>query len=139
MFQQRDKITSKYFILTRKAKMANFKFDSKEEKVRLKARAEALKPKVANVVATALGWAQSRPNGTLELLVSFRGLDELLGDMEPEAVDPNPVEVNVLISVEADIEKVPETVEPPVTKEEEDEPVVVAPPKKGGRPKKVVA
>lgn len=77
--------------------MAKFRFDNKEEKKALQKRAEALKPKAIGVVATAQGWSQPRPNGTMELLVSFAGLDELLGDMETEVVeqvvDPEPVQV----------------------------------------------
>lgn len=114
--------------------MANFKHETPEEKARLKARAEAIKPKnVANVVATDMGWCHPRPNGTLELLVSFRGLDELLGDVEPDIVDPAPIEVNVLISVEHDIE-IPEQKPAKEEVKEEPEPVVV--PKKAGRPRK---
>ena len=105
--------------------MANFKHETPEEKARLKERAEILKPRnVSNLVATELGWAQSRPNGTLELLVSFRGLDALLGDVEPEVIDETPIEVTVEAHVEAPVEEAPA-----------EEPVVVAP-KKAGRPKK---
>lgn len=119
--------------------MAKFKFETKEEKQALKARAENLKPKnVANLVATDRGWAQARPNGNLEILVSFHGLDELLGDIEPEIVDETPVEVNVLISVEHDIEKQDDPEQTPAVEVKEEvkpvEPVVMH--KKAGRPAK---
>lgn len=107
--------------------MANFKYDNHEDKKRLKDRALALKPRPAtNVIATDMGWSHARPNGTMELLVSFKGLDALLGDVEPEVIDPNPVEVNVSIPVEASDAETE-------AKESDSAPVV----KKAGRPKKV--
>lgn len=127
--------------------MANFKFETKAEKQRLQERAQLLKPKANNIVATELGWSQSRPNGTLELLVSFRGLDELLGDIDVEVTDETPVEVRISLediheeapvteaAPEAAAETATET-ETPAVEDEEAEPVVVIA-KKGGRPKKV--
>jgi hypothetical protein len=109
--------------------MAKFKFDSKEEKVRLQERAQSLKPKANNIVATELGWCQSRPNGTLEVLVSFAGLDTLLGDIDVEVTDEAPIEIRISLEDVVDEEETASEVE-------EAEPVVVAP-KKGGRPKKV--
>lgn len=115
--------------------MARFNFATQEEKEGLKARAEKLRPlNVFNLVATARGWEQSRPNGTLELLVSFAGLDELLGDVEPVVVEGAPVEV--VVAPEPEIKPEPEVKEEPKV---EEQPVVEAPKKKGGRPKKVEA
>lgn len=112
--------------------MAKFRFDTPEEKASLVARAKALKPRgVANVVATSLGWAVPQINGNLELLVSFSGLDELLGDVTPEVIDPTPLEVKPEVVVEEKVEEKPEV------KVEVKPEVVEAPKKKGGRPPKV--
>lgn len=113
--------------------MAKFKFDSKEEKVRLQERAQSLKPKANNIVATELGWCQSRPNGTLEVLVSFAGLDSLLGDIDVEVTDEAPIEIR--ISTETIPDETPTPVVEAVKEEVKEE--TPHPHKKGGRPKKV--
>jgi hypothetical protein len=117
--------------------MARFEPTDLAHKEALKARAEKLKPNAFNLVATARGWEQSRPNGTLELLVCFAGLDELLGDNAPAEVVGEPVEVVVPTVVEETAKETVVDATPPVeTKPAE---VVKAPAKKtGGRPKKVV-
>lgn len=109
--------------------MAKTKYDTPEEKKRLQERAEALKPKQPGVIATELGWAVARPNGTLELLVSYKNLDELLGDAvsEVELVgEPIVIKAEEAPAEEAAAEEPAPTDETaPVEK------------KKPGRPKKV--
>jgi hypothetical protein len=117
--------------------MARFAYVNQEEKEALKARALKSKPNAFNLVATERGWEQSRPNGTLELLVSFAGLDELLGDVAPTEVVGEPVEVVVPAE-----EVKEEVVQEPVVEVKEEpkaEEPAPAPKKTGGRPKKVVA
>jgi len=104
----------------------------------LKARAESLRPRAPNVVATARGWEQARPNGSLELLVSFAGLDSLLGEAEPAVGEPVEVVVPAVqvqeesASVEGDAEVAQEEAKDEAVEES-------APVKKAGRPKKVAA
>lgn len=97
--------------------MARFTPVDDADKEVMKARALKQKPNVKNVVATEKGWAVPHNNGTLELLVSFAGLDALLGDL----------------STDQDKEAEPVVVEPEAVEETTAEPVK----KKGGRPKKV--
>lgn len=95
------------------------------DKEAMKARALALKPRALNVVASAQGWSQVRPNGSLELLVSYRGLDELLGDATSDQDSTaEPVEVA------AEEVAVEDTVADAA-------PEPAAAPKKAGRPKRV--
>lgn len=111
--------------------MAKFNYDDAEHKKLLQERALAQKPNVVGVVATERGWCIAQPSGYMEVLVSFAGLDELLGDLTPEAIDPTPVEVTPEPSVEEVSEEAPAE-EQPAT---EEAPVK----KKGGRPPKVQA
>lgn len=117
--------------------MAKVKYDTPEEKQRLIDRAIALRPNVANVVATDKGWAVPQHNGTMELLVSFGKLDELLGSEEP-VVEGEPLELH--IEAPAAEEAHPEASEEPL--EDAKEEVKVEPAKKGkpggGRPAKKV-
>jgi hypothetical protein len=127
--------------------MAWTKFDNKEEKKRLQERALALKPKQAGVIATELGWATVSAKGTLEILVRYDNLDELLGD---EISEVEQVGEPLVIAPETVVEPVAiAPVETPVVTEEVKAPeVVVESPKveeakveapvkkKGGRPPK---
>jgi hypothetical protein len=105
--------------------MAKMKFDSPEEKKRLQERALALKPRVAGVVVTDQGWAVARPKGTMEILVSFKNLDELLGDAvsEVELVGEPIVIVPEVVTEEVKVEEaiviVPEVVTEEVKVEED--------------------
>lgn len=100
--------------------MARFTPVDDADKEILKARALKQKPNVKNVVATARGWEVPHNNGTMEILVSFRDLDALLGDL----------------SADQDKGAEPVVVEAEEVKEEATaEPVK----KKGGRPKKAEA
>lgn len=100
------------------------------DKAALKERALKLKPRyVANVVATPLGWGQTRPNGSTEILVCFHGLDELLGDASTDQdVTAEPVEVTAEPAPAEDEVADQATEEQAATEE--------TPKKKGGRPKK---
>lgn len=122
--------------------MAKTKFDTAEAKKRLQERAEKLKPKVVGVIATERGWAVAQPNGTLELLVSYGGLDALLGDVTPEFVG-EPIDF-ILPTETPEVAFQPEVTEAPkeevkVEETPAEEPKVeepeVAPKKKPGRPK----
>lgn len=94
----------------------------------LKARALGMKPKLPNVIATARGWEQTRPSGAFEILVSFKGLDELLGDNSGDQVaDAAPVEV---IAEPAPVED---------AAPDSGDTSTEAPKKKAGRPKKDAA
>lgn len=115
--------------------MSRFTAIDAADKAALKARALSLKPRALNVVATALGWSQSRPNGQLELLVSFRDLDDLLGDLSSDqeaTAEP--------ITVTPEAAPVEPVVEAPVADATTDTTATddtAAAPKKAGRPKKV--
>jgi hypothetical protein len=71
--------------------MKIIKYETQEHKLRLQARANSLKPSVATVIATSRGWEVPQARGTMELLVSFPGLDALLGDNTPELVIVDPI------------------------------------------------
>lgn len=106
--------------------MARFTPADDADKEILKARALKQKPNVKLVVATARGWEVPHNNGTMEILVSFKGLDELLGDLssdQDKEADP--------VVIEA-IEEIQETKQEEQTADE-----AVPAKKKGGRPKKV--
>lgn len=76
--------------------MKQIKYDSDEHLDAIKRRALIMKPNAPNVIATSMGWEQSRPNGTLELLVSFADLDSILGiEVAPEE-DDEPLAVNIM-------------------------------------------
>ena len=81
--------------------MTQIKYDTAEELANLQRRAMVLKPKLPSVIATSLGWEQPRPNGTLELIVSFKGLDELLG-IETANEDDPVLELNLLSNTAID-------------------------------------
>lgn len=102
----------------------------------LKARAESLRPRAPNVVATARGWEQARPNGSLELLVSFAGLDSLLGEAEPAVGEPVEVVVPAVQEESASVEGDAEVAQEEAKDEAVEESAAV---KKAGRPKKVAA
>ena len=113
--------------------MAKFNFETVSEKSALRDRAIMSKPRVSNVVATELGWCVPRPNGTLEVLVRFHGLDEILGDLSLDitsAVEPV-AETTPVLEESATIESVAETtsVEPTTIV------IPVAPKKPGPKPK----
>lgn len=67
--------------------MAKFNFNSNEERDRVIKRALSLKPKMEGVYATKSGYVIDRNNGTTELLVSFRNLDELLAESETSTAE----------------------------------------------------
>ncbi len=117
--------------------MARFAPESEADKQALKERALKLKPKyVNNVVATDKGWANPRPSGYLELLVSFAGLDALLGDVaEDQDISAEPIEVKADI-----VDSNEQTHEESAESEQQEEVVeeTAQAKKKGGRPKKVV-
>lgn len=69
--------------------------ETQEHLEALKSRALVMKPNIPNVIATSMGWGQPRQNGTIELLVSFGGLDSLLG-LESQLVDDEPLAVNIM-------------------------------------------
>lgn len=75
--------------------MKQIKYDNDEHLESIKRRAMIMKPNVPNVIATSMGWAQARPFGGMELLVSFADLDTILG-IETEVQDElEPIVVNV--------------------------------------------
>lgn len=110
-------------------------YRTQEDKQRLIERAIALKPKVLGVVATDRGWVIAQPKGTVELLVSFPGLDELLAEDKPEVIVEPVVEDVPVVIVEPIVEENPEAVIVAPVEDEEDEPVLVAPAKRGPKPK----
>jgi hypothetical protein len=104
--------------------MANTNYETPEDKQRLQERALALKPKQLGVIATELGWAVPQARGTLELLVSFKNLDELLGDAVSEVEqDGEPIVIAPEAVAEVPPAPVPEA------------PVAPAPKKPGPKPK----
>lgn len=131
--------------------MAKTNYDSIEEKQNLQARALMLKPTVTGVIATDRGWAIPQSRGTMELLVSFGGLDQLLGDEisqteqvgEPIVVVATPepeilTEEIVTPTNETESETTDDT---PVEMEDETEPdgsVIKVPKKRGPKPKVAV-
>lgn len=118
--------------------MAWTKFDNKEEKKRLQDRALALKPRVAGVIATELGWALPTVKDTLEILVRYDNLDSLLGDeiSEVELVGEPIVITPEVVAEEVKIEAPIETVAEPVVKEELKVEETKPAPKKPGPKKK---
>lgn len=117
--------------------MARFTPDNEEHKQAMIERALKLKPRHNGpIVATERGWMTPHANGYLELLVSFAGLDELLGSASTadQEVEAEPVEVQA----EPATEVVEETIEEASEKASEEQ-VTEAPKKKGGRPPKKVA
>jgi hypothetical protein len=106
--------------------MAKTKYDTPEDKQRLQERALALKPKQLGVIATELGWAIPQARGTLELLVSFKNLDELLGDAVSEVEQTGePIVIAPEVIAEVPAAPVPEV------------PVAPAPKRPGPKPKTV--
>lgn len=86
--------------------------ETTEQLQALQNRALVLKPNLPNVIATSMGWSQPRPNGTLELLVSFGGLDEILGlsaDTQ-DSDDPIAVEIMSDLAIEDEDLPVPNTI-----------------------------
>jgi hypothetical protein len=113
--------------------MARFTPENEADKQALIARALKLKPRhQGNIVATDKGWSIPHANGYMELLVSFAGLDSLLGEESTadQDVSAEPVEVQAE-SVPVETTDVQEDAS---TESTEEAPVK----KKGGRPKKVV-
>lgn len=127
--------------------MSKFEYKDEESKASLKRRALLLKPNLDYLLATKDGWEVRRPNGTLELLVSFKGLNELIADETIELYEPTLVEDKYL-ETEDKIESVLEFSDSILEKNEPEEKeeiletekdvkseVVVK--KKSGRPAKV--
>ena len=103
--------------------------ETHEEKQRLIERAIVLKPREHGVFATDRGWAIKQPRGTIELLVSFPGLAELLSEdklVVEKSVEP-------IVEEKAPVEPIVEEKAP--VDDEEDEPVIAAPAKRGPKPK----
>ena len=120
--------------------MAKFNFENAEEKSALRERAMISKPRVHNVVATELGWCIPRPNGTLEVLVRFHGLDDILGDL---SLDINPVieaapVVEVIVETPAAVEVIEAAPVVEVIEAVVEEVVIPVAPKKPGPKPKVV-
>lgn len=116
--------------------MARFIPDNEADKQALIERALKLKPRHQGViVATDKGWATPHSNGYVELLVSFAGLDALLGEAATADQDASaePVEVEG----ESAVEEATDSQEPAAEETETEEAAPAK--KKGGRPKKVVA
>lgn len=104
--------------------MAMFEYNDKDERQALRARAITLKPKHnGDIVATNRGYEVTHPSGRTELLVSFKGLLDLLEEklevetivevvdevVETETVDEVleaviPVEDDVIVVVADDTE-----------------------------------
>jgi hypothetical protein len=116
--------------------MSGFNYETQEDKDNAKARAESLKPKVANVVATEMGWCVPQSNGNMEVLVRFHNLDSLLGDLEPKAAEivDGPLEVVVPVEAETTKEESEEVSENPMGEEDAE---TTEPKKRGRKPKTV--
>lgn len=82
--------------------MKQIKYDSDEHLESIKRRAMIMKPNAPNVIATSMGWEQPRPNGTLELLVSFADLDTILGIETKPDEDSEPLAINLLSDLALD-------------------------------------
>ena len=78
--------------------MSKFNFQSEDERQRAVNRALSLKPKVDGVYANKHGYVIDQPNGTTEVLVSFKNLDTLLGTSETSPTESSP---EVVIVAEA--------------------------------------
>jgi len=101
--------------------MANFNFENEAERARAVERALSLKPRQDGVYANASGYVIDRPNGTTEILVSFRNLNELLGTSETSVAEIVP-EVTIVAEA-APVEASVQVVDEPAKAEDETEEV----------------